>query len=47
MAFAKRNLELEPKGNLILTAVCHEHAIQDVEQGPIRGGILAVWEVSV
>lgn len=47
MAFDKRPLVLEPKENLVLTAVCEEHAVQDVEQGPIRGGIAAVWEANV
>jgi hypothetical protein len=47
MAFVKRNLVLETNENLVLTAVCEEHAVHDVEGGPIRGDIATVWEVSI
>jgi hypothetical protein len=47
MAFVKRPFVLESKENLILTAVCEENAVQDIEKDPIRAGIAAVWEVIV
>jgi hypothetical protein len=47
VVFGKYPFVLEPKENLILTAVCEENAVQDIEKDPIRGGIAAVWEVCV
>jgi hypothetical protein len=47
MTSVKSPFVLEPKENLVLTLVCEESSIEDVEKDPIRGGIAAVWEVSV
>lgn len=47
MTSVKRPFVLEPKENLVLIIVCEKSAVQDVEKGPIRGGIATVWEVSV
>jgi hypothetical protein len=47
MAFIKHPFVLEPEENLVLTAVCEENTVQNIEEDPIRGVIAAVWEVSV
>ena len=47
MAFFKRPFVLEPKENFLLTAVCEENAVQDIEKDPIRVGSGAIRELSV